>query len=54
MPFVDVPFPEEMIESITIGPNCKLEEKDIRELLFASGLENYGSIYVEKSQGSYR
>ena len=54
VPFVDVPFPEEMITSITIGPNCRLNEKDIRQLLFVNNFKNFQEITIERSKGSYR
>lgn len=49
---IDLPIEANLIESITLGPNCKLTKKDIKELLFINGI--YDDIEVDRSKGFYR
>ncbi len=49
---VDIPFDVESIKSITIGPDSKITEKDIEEILFVNGLA--GDIEIKRAKGLYR
>lgn len=49
---IDLPIETNLIESIMLGPNCKLTKKDIKELLLINGI--YDDIEVDRSKGSYR
>lgn len=51
--YATIPFPDTMLTSITIGPNCGLTENDIRQILYINGLGN-ASININRSRGSSR
>lgn len=51
--YAAIPFPSDMIASITIGPNCKLNKGDIRQLLFINNVELPDEA-IKESKGSYR
>lgn len=48
---IDIPIDFRIIKSITLGPNCKITEQDVRELFFIYGIRN---IIIKKSKGSLR
>lgn len=48
---IDIPLDTKAIKSITIGPNCKLNEKDINELFFIYGIEKKD---IHQSKGTLR
>ncbi len=45
---IDIPIDSNLIESITIGPNCKLKESDIEEMAFIYGVPE---IDIRRSYG---
>lgn len=47
---IDIPFDTKIIESITIGPDCKLTEKDVNEMLFAYSLYNENTLHQKKQK----
>lgn len=48
---LDLPFDKSLIKSITLGPNCKLSEKDVKELFMINGFDE---LTVYKSKGTLR
>ena len=48
---IDIPIDMEIVKSITIGPNCRLTQQDVNELLFINGIKE---IDIKSSRGSYR
>ena len=48
---IDIPLDINSIKSITIGPNCKLNKKDINELFFIYGIPRKD---IFKSKGTLR